>query len=34
MLGQNLGVDLNFFSRFIAGVSSAVVNAILSLTGQ
>jgi Zn-dependent protease len=34
MAGQNLGVDLNFFSRFIARVSSAVVNSILSVTGQ
>ena len=31
--GQNLGVDLNFFSRFIAWVSGGVINAILSVTG-
>jgi len=31
--GQNLGVDLNFFSRFIAWVSRAVIEVILSVTG-
>ncbi len=33
LAGQNLGVDLNFFSRFIAWVSGAVINVILSATG-
>ena len=33
MAGQNLGVDLDFFSRFIAWVSGAIINAILSVTG-
>jgi Zn-dependent protease len=33
LAGQNLGIDLNFFSRFIAWASGAVINAILSATG-
>ena len=33
LAGQNLGVDLNFFSRFIAWVSGGVINSILSVTG-
>ncbi|MGA9546967.1 MAG: site-2 protease family protein [Rhodomicrobium sp.] len=33
LAGQNLGVDLNFFSRFIAWVSGGVINMILSVTG-
>jgi len=33
MAGQSLGVDLNFFSRFIAWVSRAVNEVILSVTG-
>ena len=33
LAGQNLGVDLNFFSRFIAWVSGGVINVILSATG-
>jgi Zn-dependent protease len=33
MAGQNLGVDLDFFSRFIAWVSGALINAILRVTG-
>ena len=33
MAGQNLGIDLDFLSRFIAWVSGAVINAILHLTG-
>ena len=31
--GQNLGIDLDFFSRFIAWVSGAIINAILHVTG-
>jgi Zn-dependent protease len=33
LAGQNLGIDLNFFGRFISYAASAVVNAILALTG-
>ena len=33
MAGQNLGIDLDFFSRFIAWVSGAIINAILHVTG-
>ncbi len=33
MAGRNLGVDLDFFSRFIAWVSGAIINAILAVTG-
>ena len=33
LAGQNLGVNLDFFSRFIAWVSGAVINVILSVTG-
>ncbi len=33
MAGQNLGIDLDFLSKFIAWVSGAVINAILHLTG-
>ena len=33
MAGQNLGVDLDFFSRFIAWVSGALISAILRVTG-
>jgi len=33
LAGQNLGVNLDFFSRFIALVSGAVINVILSVTG-
>jgi Zn-dependent protease len=33
LAGQNLGVDLNFFARFISYAAGAVVNAILALTG-
>jgi Zn-dependent protease len=33
LAGQGLGVDLNFFSRFIAWVSGAIINVILSVTG-
>ncbi len=33
MAGQNLGVDLNYFSYFISYAAGAIVNAILSLTG-
>jgi Zn-dependent protease len=34
MAGQSLGINLDFFSRFIAWVSDAVINAILHLTGM
>lgn len=34
LAGQSLGVDLDFFSRFISTVSGAIINAILALTGQ
>ena len=33
MAGQNLGVDLDFFSRFIGWVSSGIINVLLRLTG-
>ena len=33
MAGQNLGIDLDFFSRFIAWVSGALINGILRVTG-
>ncbi len=33
MAGQNLGVDLDFFSHFIAWVSGALISAILRVTG-
>jgi Zn-dependent protease len=33
MAGQNLGVDLDFFSRFIGWVSGALINGILRVTG-
>jgi Zn-dependent protease len=32
LAGQNLGVNLDYFSRFIAWVSSALINAIVHLT--
>ncbi len=33
LAGQNLGVNLDYFSQFIAWVSGATINAILHLTG-
>ncbi len=33
LAGQNLGVDLDFFSRFIGWLSSAIIKAILYVTG-
>jgi Zn-dependent protease len=33
ILGNNLGLNLNFVSTFISGVTGAVVNAILAITG-
>lgn len=33
LAGQNLGIDLDFFSRFIGWVSSAIIKAILHVTG-
>lgn len=33
MAGQNLGVDLDFFSRFIGWISNGIIRAIVRLTG-
>lgn len=34
MLGAQLGIDLNFLSRLIAIATSAILNAIIHLTGN
>ncbi len=33
LLGQNLGLNLNFISTFISKVSGAIASAILAMTG-
>jgi Zn-dependent protease len=33
LLGRNLGLNLNFISTFISGVSGAIISAIVALTG-
>jgi Zn-dependent protease len=33
LAGQNLGVNLDFFSRFLAWVSGAIISTILHVTG-